>query len=138
MNLARPRTSRATLLRMSMTPMIDVTFLLLIFFLISTSQTPPESALSPGLQARSAQSGESADLEQQTLEITSHLGAPAYRIGTRTIGDRAILRRVLDALPKQGGLFIEGSSGVPTRYAAEAIQTARDAGFEKITYVPAR
>lgn len=138
MNFARKNGSRPTLLRMSMTPMIDVTFLLLIFFLISTSQTPPESALSPGLQAISAEAGSSSDFERQTVEILTHLGTPAYRVGSRIIRDRETLMSVLESLPKEGGLFVEGSGGVVTRYAAEALQSARDAGFEKVTYVPIR
>ena len=138
MKFTREHSSRSTLLRMSMTPMIDVTFLLLIFFLISTTQAPPESALSPGLQAISAETGSSSDFERQTVEIVTHAGSPAYRVGSRIIRDRETLLRVLRSLPKEGGVFVEGSGGVTTRYAAEALQTARDAGFRKVTYVPVR
>lgn len=123
---------------MSMTPMIDVTFLLLVFFLISTSQTPPESALAPGLQAISAEGGASADLEQQSVELVISNGAPAYRVGSRLVRDRESLASILETLPRGPGIFVKGSGDVDTGFAAAALQVCRDAGFTKVTYVPIR
>ena len=138
MNFSQPNARRPALTRMSMTPMIDVTFLLLVFFLVSTSQSPPESSLSQGLQAVSASAGSTSDLERQSLEIVDHLGAPAYRVGSRTVRTQDELAPILSALPKEQGIFVEGSDSALALHAAEAIQACRDAGFTKVTYVPTR
>jgi len=119
-----------------MTPMIDVTFLLLVFFLITASQAPPESALAPGLRAINAEAGPSADLEQQSIEVVMHLGMPAFRVGTRIAKDAESLRAILEVLPREPGIFVKGSGAVETRYAAVALQACRDVGFLKVTYVP--
>jgi len=121
---------------MSMTPMIDVTFLLLVFFLISTSQAPPETSLAPGLQAISADGGSAADLEQQSIELVLLGGSPAYRVGSRVVRDRQSLAAVIEPLPREPGIFVKGSGEVDTAFAATALQVCRDVGFTKVTYVP--
>ena len=124
--------------RMNMTPMIDVVFLLLVFFLVSTTQMPQESKLSPGLQAEQESSVGSSDLEMQIVEVKLVDGLPAYIVGERVMRDVESLAEVLRALPKQPGVFVRCADEMKTRHAAGALQACRDAGFERMTYVPAR
>ncbi len=136
MNFAINKQHRPKTPLMSMTPMIDVTFLLLVFFLISNSQAKPESSLAPGLQAISAESGSAADLEQQSVELVMHNGSPVFRVGSRDVHDRESLAAVLETLPREPGIFVKGSGAVETSFAATALQVCRDVGFTKVTYVP--
>lgn len=123
---------------LQITPMIDVIFLLLIYFLLSTSYTPPEAELAPALQAEQVEGGRSADLQPQIVRVDLFGGEPGFRLAEQVFRDAETLRGVLADLPKEGGVFIEGADAVSVRWAAAAIQAGRDAGFEKVTYVPSR
>ena len=120
-----------------MTPMIDVIFLLLIYFFLSTVHAPPESRLSPALQAERVRGGAGADFQAQIVDVRPVEGRAAFVVGSRAVFDAPSLRRVLEALPKEGGVFVRGHEGVRTTAAVDALQAARDAGFERVTYVPA-
>ena len=119
--------------------MIDVTFLLLTYFMVTMVLAAQEDHLSPTLQTeRDSASGEASDFQPQIIDVLVLDGAPAYRLGTRVIDQRADLADALRDLPTSVGVFINVSDGVPVGFAVAAIQVARDAGFEKVTYVPAR
>lgn len=127
---------RRSLLRAELTPMIDVIFLLLIYFFVTTSQTIPESELEPALQAQRVEGGGAADFQPQIVDVVIVGEQPAYRIGSRVLYSREELDAVLRTLPQEGGLFVRGSGGAPTGWAVGAIQSGRDAGFLAVTYVP--
>ena len=127
-------TKRITL---NLASMIDVTFLLLIYFLVTTVLMPQEDALSPLLQTeREGAAGADDDFEPQILDVAQIDGAPGYRMGARIMRDRDELALVLDELPRGPGLFVRVEGDVPVGFAVTAIQLARDAGFEQVTYVP--
>jgi biopolymer transport protein ExbD len=123
---------------LQITPMIDVIFLLLIYFLMSTSYTPPEAELTPTLQTQQVEGGSSADLQPQIVVVDLFQNQPGFMLGQRVFRDKESLTAVLRDLPKEGGVFIEGSDAVTVRWAAAAIQAGKDAGFETVTYVPRR
>ncbi|GAB4555792.1 MAG: hypothetical protein Tsb0013_18600 [Phycisphaerales bacterium] len=116
--------------------MIDVIFLLLIYFFMTTTQTPPESELVPALQAQRVEGGGAADFQPQIVDVVMEGGAPTYRIGGRIARTREALDAILRSLPQEGGVFVRGSGDAPTGWAVGAIQSARDAGFLAVTYVP--
>jgi len=133
-NPSRRRLDRITL---NLASMIDVTFLLLIYFLVTQVMARPEDRLSPLLQTRQEQAtGQQSDFQTQIVEVLSLDGRPTYRIGSRTMTDRQALRAVLDELPTGEGVIIEVAGQVPVEFAFAAIQVASDAGFEQVTYVP--
>jgi biopolymer transport protein ExbD len=123
-------------MRLNLASMIDVIFLLLIFFLVSTTYTPPESDLVPALQAERVGSGAAADLQPQVVEARLVDGAPAFVLGERFTTDRAELLRWLEPLPREAGVFVKASSQLSVEWAAALLQVVRDAGFERVTYVP--
>jgi hypothetical protein len=45
---------------------------------------------------------------------------------------------VISTLPIEPGLIIRVGNEVPVGFAIAAIQIARDANFDKVTYVPAK
>ncbi len=118
--------------------MIDLTFLMLIYFMVSTVLSRPEDRLSPALQTVSETAiGSSADFQPQILDVYRFQGKPVYGLGVQVLLDRRALETALVELYKPVGLFVRGAGDVPVGHVAGAIQAARDAGFEKVTYVPA-
>ncbi len=138
MNLvpAQQKRRRRSLLRSELTPMIDVIFLLLIYFFVTNTAQPPESELAPALQAQRVAGGGAADFQPQIIDVIPVAGQPAFRVGSRTMRTKEELRAVLEALPQEGGLFVRGHGAVSTEWATAALQAARDAGFLAVTYVP--
>lgn len=132
---SRRQASRVTL---NLASMIDVTFLLLIYFMVTMVITPPEDRLSPTLQTqREAQAGPNTDFQPQIVDVRLVDGEPAYQLGSRVCRNRNELLAALRELPKSIGVFVKVHDDVSVGFAAAAIQIARDVGFEQVTYVPA-
>ena len=132
---SRRRPDKITL---QMASMIDAVFLLLAYFLVTTAMTKPEDRLSPLLQTQSKEAGQVTDFQPQKIDVLMIDGAPSYRLGGQLLRDRDELRRTLDDLPVEAGVFIVVHDDVLVSFAVAAIQVARDCGFEKVTYVPAK
>ncbi len=123
--------------RLHLTSMIDIIFLLLIFFIVNTQFILPESHLDPNIQTQSdSDAASAADFTPQVLTVESLDGQPAYRLGSRIVRARAELLPMLQALPKDLGIFVKIADQIPVEFTVAAIQSCHDAGFEKITYVP--
>lgn len=134
---ARPSRRRLERITLNLASMIDVTFLLLAYFMLTMVVTAREDHLSPTLQTqRDSVSGEASDFQPQIIEVLVLDGAPAYRLGTRILRTRPELAAALEGLPTSVGVFIKVFDGVEVGFAVAAIQVARDAGFEQVTYVP--
>jgi biopolymer transport protein ExbD len=118
------------------TPMIDVVFLLLIYFMVTSSMTPSESRLESAIQTES-KGGSGSDLQPQIVFVEMRRGASVFRVGQRVLTTKGDLLDVLRQLPKDGGVFIRVDDLVPVSAAAAAMQASKDAGFTKVTYVPA-
>jgi len=122
--------------RLQIASMIDVVFLLLIYFMLTTTLEPPESQLTPALA--SSEPGAPTALQPQTIEHAREGGADAFVVGSRVLADQASLTAVLAELPKESGVIVKAPDAVRVSWAAAAVQAARDAGFEKVTYAPSR
>ena len=120
-----------------MTPLIDVVFLLLIYFMVTSSMTPSESRLSSALQTES-KSGRAADLQPQVVLVDVVDGAAVFIMGGRVMRTKRELTELLVQLPKESGVFVKVESRAPVRATAAALQACKDAGFSKVTYVPAQ
>jgi biopolymer transport protein ExbD len=133
---SRRQQQRITL---NLASMIDVTFLLLIYFMVTMVLISPEDRLSPTLQTiREETPGAVGDFQPQVIEVVLVQGAPAYRLGGRTYADREGLLPALRTLPKGPGVFVKVFDQIPVGFAIAALQIARDAGFEQVTYVSAQ
>lgn len=122
---------------LNMASMIDATFLLLAFFIMTSAAGTNESRLSPNLRVEQGTDAKD-DLEPQVLEVLRSGDAIVFRLGSSDLADRDALRAALEALPLEQGLFVRGYPGVDVGSVAAAIQVARDTGFEAVTYVPAK
>ena len=110
----------------SLASMIDVTFLLLAYFVITSGSGVNESKLSPNLRVQQGSEVQD-DLEPQVLEVLRVDGVPVFRLGSVDLATRAELVAALDPLPREKGLFVRVHAGVEVAAAAAAIQCARDA-----------
>lgn len=121
-----------------MSSMIDVVFLLLAYFVVTSMVMEREDRLSPTLQVDDGgEAGVPTDFEPQIVEVRQGDAGPVWWLGSRRFTDRAALTEALRRLPKAPGLFVRVSAGPDVAAAAAAIQCGRDAGFEEVTYVPA-
>jgi len=123
---------------LNLASMIDATFLLLAYFIFTTGGGASESKLSPNLRVQQGTDAKD-DLEPQVVEVMKGAGGkPVFRLGSVYYADREELSGALKGLAKDRGLFVRVYSGVDVGSAAAAIQVGRDAGFEAVTYVPAK
>jgi len=127
---------RGQTITLNLASMIDVVFLLLTYFLVTTTLTPPEERLDTALQSSKPTAAQASDFRPQIVEVELINGSPAFRIGANVLADRSSLRAALEPLPKDAGLFVKVHDGVPVGFAVMAVQTGKDAGFDKVTYVP--
>lgn len=134
MNFA-PRTSGIRkAVRLPLVGMIDVFFLLLVYFIVSTTLAQPEDELAAALRQQSAEASAS-DLQPQYIEVRRSDAGVAYVVGARTIGSQDELTQILKDLPKEAGVFLKVNDDAPVWAAAAALQACHDAGYEKLTYV---
>ena len=136
MRLQHPNTKANKIQGLPMTSLIDVVFLLLIYFIVTTQISQPESELAAALQQESRGAAKS-DFQPQNLRVTDEPDAP-FQVGARRLPDQVALTQLLRALPKESGIFIRVSDSARISDAAAAWQAARDAGFRRVTYVPSR
>ena len=137
----RARRSRRPVDRvtLNLASMIDVTFLLLIYFMVTMVLAKPEDRLNPTLQTRSESAvGPTADFQPQIVDVVRQEQAAVFRLGLEVYADKTSLTAALRRLYIPAGLFVRASGDVPVGAVAAAIQSGRDAGFEQVTYVPAQ
>ncbi len=126
---------RATLGALPLTSMIDVVFLLLIFFLVTANFAQQEHKLPAALQTDGG-GVQASDMQPQIIQIELQAGQPVYIIGQVLCSDRASLQAVLMQLPRDPGVAIKSAPDVPIQSIATALQAARNAGFTRRSYVP--
>jgi biopolymer transport protein ExbD len=138
MGLARSQRSarRASHLGvLPLTSMIDVVFLLLVYFLVTSSFAQPERDLSSSVQTDGG-GVRTSDLQPQIVMIELLNGQSVYRVGSNIVDSKEELTRVLRSLPKEPGVAIRARRDVPIRSIAVAMQASQDAGFTRRSYVP--
>ena len=137
MKIGRKSTRRRQTITLNLASMIDVTFLLLLYFLVTTVLARPEDRLSSSLQTRSeSAAGPTSDFQPQIVEVLMIEGAPAFRLGSQIMRDKASLAATMKPLPKSAGLFVHVFGDAPIWAVAAAFQAGHDVGFEQVTYVP--
>jgi biopolymer transport protein ExbD len=126
-----------------MTPMIDVVFLLLVFFLWTTSFQPPEQYLQGQLASAADASGtsqeeDSAEFEAVVLRIESgDPEQPAWSINGRPQHDLAAARDTLQAVARIRSdvpVVIDPAASVVMGSVVEAYDAAREAGLTQIQF----
>jgi biopolymer transport protein ExbD len=126
----------------SITPMIDVVFLLLVFFLCSSSLEEPEQNLAASLVVASQTPGAGAsqqtppELEDVKIVGESREGATIWTVnGGRQTADLAELTALLGqlaAIDRSLPLTIDAGAAVPMGDVVGAYDAARAAGFGRV------
>jgi|TARA_R110000782_G_scaffold20675_14_gene55858 biopolymer transport protein ExbD len=115
--------------------LIDVVFLLLVYFLVTSDFSQQERRLPSAVQTEGG-GVRSVELQPQIVEITTDDQGVRFTIGQVMVRDKASLVSVLGRLPREPGVAVRASPQSPISAIATALQAARDAGFEKRSYVP--
>lgn len=126
---------RTTLGTLPLTSMIDIVFLLLIYFLVTSNFREPEKHLAARAQPEGSGAAAS-DLQPQVVDIVQTESGTEYRLGSRVVKDRASLESVLAALPKGPGVAVRARQDVPIKAVAIVMQACENVGITKRSYVP--
>jgi biopolymer transport protein ExbD len=117
--------------------LIDVSFLLLFYFMVATMMDDRESRLSAGLRTQSPEAANApGDFQSQTIEVRRGESSPVYVLGSHVCRTRQELTKALEPLPRDIGVLVKVYDGVDVGFAVAAIQASHDAGFNQVTYVP--
>ena len=121
-----------------MTSMIDVVFLLLIFFLVTTTFVRPERQLSAAIKSSQQTSAQNQSLLEPALVDVRKPGAQVvYQMGAVSTTDLKEIERMLKLHEnKTDGAFVRVGDGVPFESAAQVIAACKVSGFESVAYVP--
>jgi len=113
---------RSRFRRVALTPLVDVVFILLIFFMLETRFTT-RSALELGLAGDAAQ-------EEQPLRIELHADGATWAAGSRVVPGR--LAAALAAADTGAGAIVAADPGVPLQRAVDVIDLLRARGIEVV------
>ena len=137
MKLSSHKLQREPRLELAMTSMIDVVFLLLIFFMTTASFVDTERHLNPAIQVNRQAGGQQADFEPAIVEVVQVDGRFVYRLGERKLTTQKELTEILRQFDnKADGAFVRVSDDAPFGMAAAAIQACKTARFAMVSYVP--
>jgi biopolymer transport protein ExbD len=122
---------------MQMTSMIDVTFLLLIFFMTTSGFTVAERELDPGIKTDKPAANRPSAVEPVIVDIAKSGSRFVFKLGGRELDSLEELTRVLRRLENKGNpATVRTTDDSPFDKAAAAIQACKDAGFHNVQYVP--
>ena len=128
------RNKKSEPLDISLTPMIDVVFLLLIFFMVTTTFSK-EKIIKIQLPKANAQEIDPKQKQVLTLTIDK---AGQYFIDEKSLGERtsAALSKALSQYKGKGmSLMINADANAPVQAAISVLKVATDLGFTGISFV---
>ena len=124
-------------MELSTTGMIDIVFLLLVFFLVTSSFIQPEKELRPAIRTeKKTDAKSSSDLERAMIEIVPEGGSFLYKLGSTKTNDVDTLIDSLKSFPnKIDGAFVRADNDAPFDMTAKAISAAKKSGFIVVTFI---
>lgn len=138
MRLTSHKAQRGSKLELSMTSMIDVVFLLLIFFMTTATFRKTEKELDPAIQVKKkAASNLKNDFEPTIIDVTERSGRFVYLVGENELTEYDDLLALLQQFDnKTDGAFVRVSDEPPFEMAAKAVHACKEAGYIGVTYEP--
>ena len=126
-------------LEISMTSMIDVVFLLLIFFLVTTTFIRPERQMTSNIKVDRSDAGlQESDLDPAVVDLFKVGDRIFYQLGAIKSTKLDDLTKVLNEFEnKSDGAFVRVGEQVPFNNAAQAIGLLKSNGFPNVSYLPA-
>jgi biopolymer transport protein ExbD len=141
MRINKPRTPSK--MDVKMTPMIDVVFQLLIFFVCTVSFQALEEILPADLQAPEGQGTTKPldpaleELEEVVIRVVSEEGRTAWVLNERTYADLASLRGTLGQLVRIRSdlpVILDIDATVPMGDVIDVYDACRVAGFDRVQF----
>jgi len=121
--------------RVNMTPMIDVVFLLIIFFLVSSHLAQQESQLPLPLPV--ASSGEDAAANETNRVVVNIKSDGTMLLAGRSVGPEQLLARLeneSDASRREVEVRVRGDRHVPFEFVQRVLLAISKAGINKVTF----
>ena len=121
-----------------MTSMIDVVFLLLIFFLVTTTFIKPERQLASNIHVEKTDAGlQMTELEPAIVEIYRFGEEVFYKMGAVKTNDINKIENVMASFgDKSEGGFVRVGKGIPFDHPARIIGAFKANGFTSVSYLP--
>lgn len=128
---------RTTRLELSMTSMIDVVFLLLIFFIVTSTFVRPERQIASAIKVNQQRAAaDISNLDPAIVDIFSQNSQVFFRIGAVRTNDLENIRQLLKGFEnKSEGAFVRVADDVPYESAAQVIGVCRASGFSSVSYL---
>lgn len=126
-------------LEISMTSMIDVVFLLLIFFLVTTTFIKPERQMNSNIQVEQTDAGlQTTEFEPAIVDIFQLGGQVLYKMGAVKTNDLGRIEKIMASFgDKSAGGFVRVGTDVPFGHPAKVIGAFKANGFVQVSYLPA-
>ena len=138
------RTGPAVDIDEAMTPMIDVVFLLLVFFVWTASFQVIEQVMPSQLskaagsdQVESVEDPEPADFENLVIKIQMEGASPKWLVGEQPLADLAAVRNQLQAIAEissEAPVILYPDQNVPLEHIINAWDAAKLSGFAKVQF----
>ena len=123
---------------LSMTSMVDVVFLLLIFFIVTTTFTRPEREIASAIKVNEQKSTQqNSNLEPAIVDVFLLSSQVRFRVGAVQTSNLKEIQALLNGFNnKSEGAFVRVAGNVPYEAAAKAIGICRASGFKSVSYLP--
>lgn len=122
--------------RLALVAFIDIVLFLLLYLMLAGTLAAPESRISAGLEKPAAAGGAAPDLPPVSLKVLRSGDSVVFRIGQRSVSSVDAVVLALSESPKQGGIIVRSDANALVGDVAAAMQAAKDAGFERVSYAP--
>ena len=140
-----PFTERRDPVDIKMTPMIDVVFLLMIYFIWSSSFGKEERLLPSQLSAQTSGAGQSAteippkeaDFETLVIRIVGSQGTIGWTVNEVPLGSTADLQNRLLTLARinsSAPVVLHPDPDVPLEHVIDVFDISRLVGFQKVQF----
>ena len=139
MRLSSHKVKKESKFELQMTSMIDMVFLLLIFFMTTSSFRKTERELDSAIRVKSKTARAAAsNLEPAIIEVVRGGGGEfVYKVGTHELTTQDELEDLLGKFGnKIDGAYVRVADEAPFEMAATAIQACKTAKFLGVSYVP--
>ena len=132
------RQLRGSKLELSMTSMIDVVFLLLIFFIVTTTFVRPEREIVSAVKVNEKRStANDSNLEPAIIDVVRQNSQIVFRIGAVRTNNLGEVKKLMAGFEnKSEGAFVRVADDVPYEAAAQAIGACHASGFDSVSYLP--
>jgi len=124
--------------KLNMPAMVDIVFLLLIFFMCTSSLTQPEQSMASRMARPTSGQKGNDDNRTMRIRVQAVSGGVLIELNKQICKD---FESLLDNLKRRGeiediSVIIEGQSSVPFRYMVAVLDTCYQANVTRVAFSP--